>query len=152
MTSETTLIWGIKKSLLEYVEGLEDGTVEVTAPATRTGGEFTFTLDEEASDFDPATRRGILQFRGSVVLTGYWGTMRVELTDPQLSVGEIATDLLVKTSSMFTGERFDPIASVAVTTFEPELLGTTRLTSAGRLLLGEQYQVGQELSDLRVTW
>lgn len=152
LTTNTTLTWGIKDSLVEYVEGLEDGAVEATAPAQRIEGGFSFQLDPDASSFDAEARIGILQFRGAVVLTGYWGTMRIELNDPQLRFAETATDLLVRTSSMFTGERFDPIVTVAVNQEGPDLLGETRLTSAGRLLLGEQYQVGQELSPLRVTW
>lgn len=150
MAPEAHLIWGVKESLLDYVEGLEDGRVELTPPASRNGKEFSFTLDAEASDFNPETRIGILQFRGSVLLTGHWESMRVQIKDPQLRIGEIATDLLVHTSSMFTGDRFEPIASVAVSAFEPNLIGTTRLTSTGRMLLGEQYQVGQELSELKV--
>lgn len=152
MGSAVTLHWGIKESLLAYVEGLEDGSVETVGPVIRQGNEFVFPLDQDASDFDPATRLGTLQFQGSVTLSGYWGSMRIQLTDPQLKMTDINTDLLVRVSSMFTGERFEPIAAVAVTQFEPELTGTTRLTSAGRMLLGEQYHVGQELDPLRVNW
>lgn len=152
MGSEASLRWGIKESLLAYVEGLEDGSVKTEGLVIREGNEFVFPLDQEASDFDPATRLGTLQFQGSVTLSGYWGSMRIELTDPQLKFTDINTDLLVRVSSMFTGERFESIAAVAVTEFEPELTGTARLTSAGRMLLGEQYQVGQELDPLRVTW
>jgi len=152
MESTATLHWGIKESLLRYIDGLEDGSMQVVDPASRDGSEFTFPLDVAASDFDTQTRVGTLQFRGSVILSGHWDSLRIEVNDPQLKITNINTDLLVRVTSIFTGERFLALAAVAITEFEPELIGVTRLTSAGRSLLGEQYQVGQELAALRVTW
>lgn len=151
-SAETRLVWGIKRSLIEYVEGLEDGTIEIADPAGRNEHEFLFSYDASASQFDIETRTGVLQFRGAVTLRGYAGNLQIQVIDPQLRMTNVASDLLTLTRSMFTGERFDPIVTVSVEAFEPELHGKTRLTNAGRVLLGAQYQVGQEMSNLRIIW
>lgn len=152
MNSSPTLIWGIKQSLVEYVESLEDGVIDVTEPAVRDALEFHFAFDPTASSYDEETRTGTLQFRGSVVMTGYWGAMRVEVNDPKLELHDASGKLSVRTSSVFSGERFDVIAFLDVAAHQPELTASVKLTPAGPNVFGPQYQVGQEMSELRVTW
>lgn len=152
MNNNTTLTWGVKQSFVAYVESLEDGLIELVAPATRSDDEFVFTLDPDASDFDPETQSGSLQFSGSVIFTGYFGTMRVEINNPLLRIADGRGELFVQIPSMFTGERLDSLVSLQIINAESELRATTRLTSPGRMILGQQYQVGQELSDVTVRW
>lgn len=152
MNTNTTLVWGIKPSFVQYVESLEDGQVELIEPATRNDDGFIFPLNIEASDFDSETQTGSLQFSGSVIFTGYFGTMRVEVRNPLLRIADGRGELFVHTPSMFTDERLDSLVSVQITSTEQGLHATTRLTSPGRMILGQQYQVGQELSELAVRW
>lgn len=152
MNENTTLVWGIKESLLRYVEGLSDGAIVVSNSASRVGNDFEFTLDLAESDYDADSRVGTLQFRGSVLLTGYEGAMRVEIKDPQLYLKGDVGGLALKASSIFTGERFEGVALVEITTYEPELQGTPKLTPSGPIIFGPQYQAGQELDVLRVRW
>jgi hypothetical protein len=152
MSGTPTLSWGIKESLLAYIERLEDGAIDTTAGASREGNDFTFTFDETTSNFDEATGEGVLQFRGSVVLTGHWGAMRVEIHDPRLTIAGGAGEIETRTNSVISAERFETFATLTVTSPAPVLTAATALAAAGRMLLGQQYSVGQELSELRVTW
>jgi hypothetical protein len=148
-----TLSWGIKESLLAYIERLDDGAIDITAGASREGNEFHFTFDESSSDFNEEAGEGVLQFRGSVVLTGHWGAMRVEIHDPRLTIaGGGAGDIEIRTNSVLSGERFETFATLTVTSSGPALEATTSLAAPGQLILGQQYSVGQELSQLRVSW
>jgi Htaa. len=67
----TALEWGIKKSLIGYVRGMDDGRILVGDGATASDdGVFVFPGDDE------------LRFRGSVTLLGHDGMMRVVVQDP----------------------------------------------------------------------
>lgn len=150
MLNVSSLTWGIKTSLLGYVESLEDGEITVSAPAARDGMLFTFALDEAASDFDAKTQTGVLQFSGSVVLSGYGGQMRIELTDPRVTLRNGTGFLAIRLQSMFTGERFEPIAAVSLSAAEPALVLDAKLTGEGCSIFGPQYQAGQELSPITI--
>lgn len=71
-----SLQWGIKSSLLRYVQGMPDGTIEVSRGAAETAEGFVF----------PATFtvEGELSFRGTVTLTGHGGMLHLPLSDPAL--------------------------------------------------------------------
>ena len=152
MTTTPTLSWGIKDSLLAYIGRIEDGLIETSAGATRDGDEFQFSFDETASSFDVDSSEGVLQFRGSVIITGHWGSMRVEIHDPRLTLVAGSGDLATSTKSVFGDDRVEAFASVNLTTPAPSLTATTALTAAGRMLMGQQYNVGQELNPLQVIW
>lgn len=148
----TTLTWGIKESLIAYIERLEDGLFETTTGASRIGNEFQFPLDEAASTFDPETQQGVLQFRGSVIITGHWGGMRVEINDPRITLsgdtGEIST--LIK--SVFGDDSFLTFGTLNVSAPAPKLTAGVALAAGGQSLMGQQYTVGQELSPLSISW
>lgn len=67
----TTLRWGIKRSLLQYVRGSADGTVRLSGGATETPEGFQFPGEG-------------LRFVGAVTLTAHNGMMRVVVADPAL--------------------------------------------------------------------
>lgn len=152
MTEHATLTWGIKQSLLEYVESLEDGVIEATAPATREDAQFSFSLNAAASDFNAATNEGMLQFSGSVIMTGYWGSMRIEIHDPRLRLSGTSGDLLVRVKNVIGADRLEQFALITVTATQPELKAEVTLAPAGRMMLGQQYSVGQSLDELTVKW
>lgn len=151
MQYPTKLSWGIKESLLKYIESLDDGEIIMTVPAARDGDAFLFAVDTDASEFDPASANGTLQFVGEVMLTGYHGAMKIQIRNPRLTLKDGQGVLTVSVSSVFTGDRLEPIAAVTVTETEPSLVCTTVLTRHGQALFGPQYQPGQELSPLTVS-
>jgi hypothetical protein len=75
------LSWGIKRSFIEYINGLPDASVSVVNGATvdETG---LFRFAAEKSDYDAVRGTGILRFRGDVRLSGHHGMMFVRLLDP----------------------------------------------------------------------
>lgn len=150
MSTISTLTWGVKASLLGYIESLDDGDVAVTSGAQREGMLFSFPVDEATSDFDPDTHTGTLQFTGSILFSGYGGQMRIELADPRVTLNEGRGTLAIRVQSMFTGERFEPIAAVAVDASEPALTLSATLTTEGVAIFGPQYQVGTELSEITI--
>lgn len=151
MEHPKVLNWGIKESLLKYIESLDDGEVTLVAPASRSGDIFSFIIDEKASSFDSASGKGLLQFSGEVNLSGYYGAMKINVRDPQVFIKDGSGVLLVIVESVFTGKRFDPIATLTRTTEGSEMVFTTALTPEGQMFLGPQYHPGQELSSLRLS-
>lgn len=152
MTATPVLSWGIKESLLAYIERLEDGGIEISNGAVRDGNEFRFDLDESNSQFDASTSEGTLQFRGSVILTGHWGAMRVEIHDPQIVANGASGEINTTTKNVLSADRTETFGTLTITAGAPQLHADVNLAAAGRMLLGQQYSVGQELSPLTVSW
>ncbi|MEY2698796.1 MAG: hypothetical protein RL720_752 [Actinomycetota bacterium] len=151
MTEVATLTWGIKESLIAYIERLEDGVIETSGGASRDGDEFRFTFDSSASDYNSEKHSGSLQFRGSVLLTGHWGGMRIEVLDPLVVIVGSTGELLTTSQSVFGPDQVDVFATL-IPSFETSLLtATTQLAAAGRALMGQQYEVGQDLSPLSIS-
>ncbi len=146
MTSPTKLNWGIKESLLSYIESLDDGTIELESPARREGTGFAFSLAPNRTDFDEEKFYGLLQFEGAVHMSGYHGAMNITIRDPQLIIKSGQGVLSVEVESVFSGKRFDPIAVVKRVDGVETPTFITRLTSEGQMLFGPQYSPGQELS------
>jgi hypothetical protein len=152
MTTTPVLRWGIKDSLLAYIERLEDGAIETSNGASQEGNEFFFENDQTASSFDEATGEGTLQFRGSVILSGHWGAMRVDIHDPLIAVKGNTGEIITTTKNVLSADRAEIFATFTVTAGAPQLQADVQLAAAGRMLLGQQYSVGQELSPLSVSW
>lgn len=159
----TSLVWGVKASLVSYVRGLADGEIAIKAPAEfvlrepgsgRDGTEgFAFAVDPDGSCYDFATETGQLRFRGAVTFSGHFNTMRVELCDPRLDLQDGTGTLSVRTNGLIGTPRWDAIAT-ATTRPNPNRTQAISfglaLTAAGRLLLGQQYPVGQALDPASV--
>ena len=152
MTGRPTLRWSIKESLLAYLERIEDGKIDTTHGASFTDNTFEFVADDAAAEFNQETGEGVIQFRGSAILTGHWGAMRVEIHNPRITLTQGSGELATRTNSVISAERFEPFATLTVVSSTPVLRAHAALTAAGRMLLGQQYSVGQELSDVEVTW
>lgn len=157
------LIWGVKTSLVAYVRGLADGEIAFQAPAREALPEqaarlgcaqaFAFDPDPVGSHYDTGSRTGQLRFLGGVSFSGHFNTMRVELNDPRLDLRDGTGTLSVRTNGRIGTPRWDAIASATVLP-EPGQASGIRvdlaLTAAGRLLLGQQYPVGQSLAPASV--
>jgi hypothetical protein len=148
------LMWTIKDTLVSYIEALDDGTVEAIAPASRSDAGFHFPV--EATDGGTLDTR-VLQFRGTVRLTGHWGALNVELSDPRVELSEQGATLLVRERGSADPERRIPFADLSISRQETAPDGSTELeaeaalTGHGRLILGAQYRVGEPLSGVRIT-
>lgn len=87
------LRWGIKRSFIDYLSRLPDGSVSADAGATIVGGSyFQFESDGGASAAEagaPAAGapEGIKKFRGQVRLSGHHGMMSLFVADPWLEFG-----------------------------------------------------------------
>lgn len=138
----THLNWGIKTSLLAYVATLEDGKVELTAPAVKTDSGFNFTYDASASSPDQ------MQFRGGVLITGYWGSMRIPINDPQLRINATKVELAIRIDSFTGTTKYEVIAQGDFD--ESANTCALNLTYAGQMILGQQYQVGQPIDSATI--
>ncbi len=144
--SQFQLQWGIKDSLLGYLRGIEDGVIEAVVAAVFVGSHFTFGEDSVASNFDAETATGTLQFLGTAKLSGHWGMMNIVLKNPLLELEQGRGSVLIAQGGILSPETFVPFVKLEST--EQPLSFRTLLTAEGRLVLGEQYQVGQELNPL----
>src|SRR5512134_1772276 len=70
------LSWGIKRSFVDYIASLPDGSVSATDGATVSGTSL-FCFSPETSDYDVARGTGVLRFRGDVRLAGHHGMLLV---------------------------------------------------------------------------
>jgi len=150
MTAFSSLTWGIKESLLRYIESLDDGDISVVMPASRAGDEFTFPLGETETDFDRASETGTLQFLGAVALTAYAGELAIRLSDPRLELAEGKGFLKVRQQSFFSDEPFLTLGSVTPLEAEGCLSFAFTLGAGGQSVFGPQYSVGQKLSPITV--
>jgi hypothetical protein len=143
-----SLIWGVKSSLLNYVASLDDGKVEVVAPAQANGKAFSFPIQDSQTEFDPASGNGILQFQGGLNITGYFGALRIAINEPQLRITNGVAELAIKFEGYKGKTSFDVIAqgSYDSNTNSCDL----NLTYTGQMLLGQQYQVGQPIDSATV--
>ncbi|MFM6980769.1 MAG: HtaA domain-containing protein [Micrococcales bacterium] len=141
--SNGQLKWGIKTSLVNYVEKLEDGKVVVIEPATREAREFIFELDSEASNFDQTAKTGWLQFRGGVTLSGHWDSLNVTVIDPLIEIENDRASLGISVGGVIAEPHNEVIARGDFNreTGAIELF----LTQVGQNIFGPQYQVGQQI-------
>lgn len=78
------LSWGIKRSFIDYIASLPDGSVSATDGATMSGSTL-FCFSPATSDYDAALGTGVLRFRGDVRLSGHHGMLLVRLLDPWIT-------------------------------------------------------------------
>lgn len=79
------LTWGIKRSFITYIRELPDGAASAAdGAAALDSGLFCFAPGD--SDYDLASGRGLLRFRGDVRVAGHHGMMFVRLLDPWIEL------------------------------------------------------------------
>lgn len=87
------LTWGIKRSFIDYIASLPDGSVSAEAgAAVLPSGLFCFTpahanegRDPAGSGYDAERGTGALRFSGDVRLAGHHGMLLVRLLDPWIT-------------------------------------------------------------------
>ena len=128
-----SLLWGIKASLLDYVRGMGDGTVEAAGGATVTDAGIRF----------PGAGTGALAFGGAVTLTAHGGMLHVTIADPAI----------VETSTGWALEIADPhdpsrrMAFATIAAFDGRRASGTALTQDGADLFFGPYQRGTAIDD-----
>jgi hypothetical protein len=133
------LLWGVKASLLDYVRGMGDGTVEVTGGASMADAGIRFPAAGSASEAP-------LAFAGAVTLTAHGGMMHVTIADPAI----------VETSAGWTLEIADPhdpsrrMAFATMAAFDGRRASGTALTQDGADLFFGPYQRGTAIDDPEV--
>jgi Htaa len=149
------LSWGIKRSFIEYINGLPDASVTAAdGAAVEETGRFRFT--PALSEYDVESGTGILRFRGDLRLSGHHGMMFVRLLDPWIAITGGQGIL-----SISTGEDagLDRTAVAVLHTGTPTResdgsLTWTRvevaITDEGSELFDGQYAAGQPLDPLSV--
>ena len=78
--------------------------------------------------------------------------MRVEIHDPQIVVKGNTGEIITTTKNVLSADRAESFATFTVSSGAPQLTAEVQLAAAGRMLLGQQYSVGQELSPITVSW
>lgn len=124
----TSLVWGIKGSLMSYLNRMEDGVVELDGVTREASGKLVFA----GSD---------LRFAGVVRLTGHSGMMRVVLADPDLVETPSGWALELGDAA---GERF---LFAAIAHFDGVRGTGLTLTEEGSDLFFGPYEEGTPLDD-----
>lgn len=147
--ADTGLAWGIRRTFVSYVRAA-GGAVAVVPPAGLTAtGEFYFPFDTAKAQSEESQPR--LQFSGQIGFLAHGGFLRVELSNPRVTLGAECT-LTAETS---TGTR---VNIVAVILPEPTGDGTvtmwldagTRLHADAVELFGGSYEAGEEFAPLTI--
>ncbi|MGC5078180.1 HtaA domain-containing protein [Agrococcus sp. DT81.2] len=132
-----SLLWGIKASLLDYVRGMGDGTVEASGGASVTDVGIRFPSGSDSPE------PGSLAFRGAVTLTAHGGMLHVTIADPAI----------VETSTGWALEIVDPhdasrrMAFATIAGFDGRRATGTALTHDGADLFFGPYQRGTAIDD-----
>ena len=125
------LDWGIKASLLDYVRGMGDGTVETAGGATAAADGLRFP------------HAAGLAFRGAVTLTAHGGMLHVTIADPALV--ETATGWAIGIVDPHDPSRRMRFATIAA--FDGRRASGTALTQDGADLFFGPYQRGTAIDD-----
>lgn len=136
------LEWGVKASLLDYVRGMGDGTVDATDGATITDAGIRFP----GIRF-PGTGEPPLAFAGAVTLTAHGGMLHVTIAAP--AIVETATGWAIEID-----DPHDPSQRMAFATiagFDGRDATGTALTQDGADLFFGPYQRGTAIDDPRIT-
>ena len=135
MSTTTGLIWPIKQTFVEYIEGMNDGHVRTDGGARRLeDGAFFFPLLADT----PREQ----EFGGSVHFTGHYGMLALSIVEPRL----------VRGPEHFTLTIADPDSDDGRLTFA-EVEDSTdglvpRLTRDGADLFFDNYRAGTALDPL----
>ncbi|MFM6979812.1 MAG: HtaA domain-containing protein, partial [Micrococcales bacterium] len=91
---------------------------------------------------------GLMQFRGGVLITGYWGSLSIAIKDPQLKIEGDKAELAIRFDSYAGNTKFDVIAQGD---FDASANSSAlNLTYTGQMILGQQYQVGQPIDSATI--
>lgn len=148
--SQGLLIWGVKASLLQYIQRMPDGAVDVDPPAVAMGNthDFSFPLAEQSA-------QDRLRFSGGLRCSGHGGLLRIDIVDPELAAEDSADPLagswlLTIADPYAPGSRlpFATIGRMRASALHTLTASDTRLTEDGAdLFYAGPYTAGTLLDD-----
>lgn len=131
----SSLVWGIKASLVAYIRGMGDGRIELDG-VTEDGGAFTFSEGD-----------GPLAFRGAVTLIAHGGMMHVALGDPALEQRDAGWVLTIADPDDASVRLAFATAADLVREAHGRRATGTALTADGADLFFGPYEAGTPLDD-----
>jgi hypothetical protein len=146
------LVWGIKASLIQYVEHTEDGQVTVSGGAERIPGTDNFRFAFLSADLSAQGHVVQAEYRGTINIRAYAGMLEVVVRDPLITFSGNGAAVFIE-SDLHRAERFP----VAVGDLKMPNPGNgsgvwcqvpMRLTAEGASWLGEHYFLGQEVDPI----
>lgn len=144
------LRWGVKESLLRYIQSLSDGEISLVEPALWDGALLSFPLDRVHDNFDEDSLSGEIHFSGQALLSGHWGAMRIEFVRPEIHLVDGVGELRLAQLGLFDQRSSFPMVNLQSQGPDAPWTFDATLTAEGRLVLGEQYEVGELLSPVFV--
>lgn len=147
----STLTWGVKQSLRNYVEASGGGAAADDGAERGPDGVFVFAAASDSDlAFDGGSLTGTGQFRGKASFQAHGGMLSIALTDPWLEPTEAGLILSIAE----TPTRRTAIArlDLAALTTEPDGAAVipTAITLDGMMILGDSYPPGTALDPVRL--
>ncbi|MDO5723691.1 MAG: HtaA domain-containing protein, partial [Flaviflexus sp.] len=156
-----TLSWGLRKSFTTYVRGsIAQGGWETTAGASWNGS--TFVYPAVSGNFDNASKKGTINYAGTVHFTGHHGVLNTVMSNPSLVInGSSAQLYLTVTSQDMQGNRtnFGRVHFANVVLSNASVSGgilslqssSVTLTAAGAKAFAGFYSPGESLDQMSST-
>ncbi|MCX6497845.1 MAG: HtaA domain-containing protein [Arthrobacter sp.] len=146
------LRWGIKRSFMDYLSRLPDGSVSADAGASIVSGSyFQFEPDGGAPAAEADALAGVRKFRGQVRLSGHHGMMSLVVGDPWLEFGADGVVLSVADTQQAPGSGARLELLRLSRPGRPESPATewtelpAQLAAAGVDVFNGQYAAGEEM-------
>ena len=136
----SALIWPIKKSFTSYIEQLADGRIDVGDGAERVDDAFVF----------PAADDGGNRFGGSVVCSGHFGMLLLEIRGIEVLESDGATVLTIDDEDLPEGRRTLLALNDATVDANGVTYGLPRLTEEGAEIFFDTYRAGTLFDPVRL--
>ncbi|MFD1212022.1 HtaA domain-containing protein [Arthrobacter sp. GCM10027362] len=155
-SSPAGLTWGIKRSFINYISRLPDGSVTAQDGAAIVDGSF-FRFESDGGEHGSLRTAGVLRFRGQVQLRGHYGMLSVLIADPWIEFDNGAAVVsIVDVRHWPDRSKRVPLLQLpsarlvadGACHFLPET--PARLTSEGSVMFNEQYQPGEKMDPVAV--
>jgi hypothetical protein len=158
VTSETEpqlgLVWGIKRSFIQYIAGMPDGQGSATDGAVSLPGSiFHYGVDDAHSESSGEGLQ-IRAFVGDIRLAGHYGMLFVRVADPWIVSDGATAVLTIDDPWQREGQERMPVARLVLELTDSQAgietwAGTSvQLTAAGAELFNDVYPEGELLDPL----
>ena len=148
------LSWGIKRSFIDYISSLPDGSVSAADGATVAASSL-FCFSPGECTYDVGSGTGVLRFRGDVRLAGHHGMLLVRILDPWITFTSGSGVLSISAGG---GGSDDRIAVGFLRPSQPRDVGGSLvwehadvlISAEGSDLFDGQYAAGQPMDALSI--
>jgi hypothetical protein len=149
-----TLVWGVKQSFRNYVQGA-GGAIETHGGVVCVDGEFVFAASPDGglSRDSAGALHGAQGFTGEVAFKAHGGMLSVRLIDPAVEITEAGAVLSAADGSK-PGARY-PMVTLDLNAMTRDGSGAivipTKLTGDGAYWLGDNYPPMTPVDPVRLT-